>query len=68
MRNPSEFPALLRQHRTKANLSQADLGERAGLQQTHIAHFESGRRAPSLRNLCRLADALNVAIDALVAA
>jgi transcriptional regulator with XRE-family HTH domain len=68
MRNPSDFPALLRKHRTQANLSQADLGERAGLQQAHIAHFEAGRRYPSLPNLCRLADALDVALDALVAA
>lgn len=68
MRDPSEFPTRLRAQRAESGLTQAELAARAGLQQAHVAHYEAGRRAPSLRNLCRLADALGISLDALVAA
>jgi transcriptional regulator with XRE-family HTH domain len=36
------------------------------LKQCAISHFETGRRAPSLDNLKRLADALEVTTDYLI--
>lgn len=63
---PESFPSLLREERQIRNLSQGALAERAGLKQAHISHFETGRRTPCLRNLCRLADALGCALTALV--
>ena len=47
-------------------LSQLELGERALLQQAAVSHYESGARRPSLRNLRRLSEALEVTTDYLV--
>lgn len=46
--------------------SQVELGVRSGLHPTAVAHYEHGRRAPSLANLCALADALYVSTDYLL--
>jgi transcriptional regulator with XRE-family HTH domain len=47
-------------------LSQAELAVRARLQQAAVSHYESGARRPSLRNLRRLSEALEVTTDYLV--
>jgi len=60
------FPRRLRSARELRNLSQADLAERARLQQAAVSLYESGTRRPSLRNLRRLSDALEVTTDYLV--
>lgn len=44
----------LREARTSARLSQNDLARRAGVPQSVISAYESGRRQPSLRVLQRL--------------
>ena len=49
--------ALLRTARERSHLSQSDLARRAGLAQSVISAYESGRREPSLRTLARLIDA-----------
>jgi predicted nucleotidyltransferase/DNA-binding XRE family transcriptional regulator len=49
--------ALLRQARLRARLSQAELAARAGLTQSVISAYESGRRQPSLPTLARLVEA-----------
>lgn len=61
-----EFGELLRKARETKGLTQAELAQRAGLQPSAVAHFESGRRSPSLDNLRRLADALSVNLDYLL--
>jgi transcriptional regulator with XRE-family HTH domain len=60
------FPRRLRAARVLRALSQLELAERARLQQTAVSHYESGARRPSLRNLRRLAEALEVTTDFLV--
>ena len=47
-------------------LSQLQLASKTGLKQVAISFFETGRRSPSLANLKRLADALEVTSDYLV--
>lgn len=47
-------------------LSQAQLGERAGIQASAISHFETGARKPSYRSLRKLANALGVTTDFLL--
>lgn len=47
-------------------LSQAQLGEKAGIQASAISHFETGARKPSFRSLRRLANALGVTTDFLL--
>lgn len=46
--------ALLREARTKARLSQPELARRAGVAQSVISAYESGKREPSLSTLMRL--------------
>ena len=48
---------LLREARTGAGLSQSELARRAGVSQSVISAYESGRRQPSLPTLMRLVDA-----------
>jgi len=60
------FPLRLRETRNLRGLDQAELGELANIPATSISHFESGKRKPSLDNLRKLADALQVSIDYLL--
>jgi transcriptional regulator with XRE-family HTH domain/SOS-response transcriptional repressor LexA len=56
---PGDFAKILREARQKAGLSQAALGERAGLTAPYISLLESGRRRPpSPHQVERLARAL----------
>lgn len=54
------FATKLRQIRELRKLSQKDLADRAGMQPSAIAHFEGGRREPSLSNFLVLCKALRV--------
>ena len=56
----------LRQMREMRGFTQADLGNRAGIAPASVSHFETGQRVPSLDSLIKLADALQVSVDALV--
>ena len=47
-------------------LTQAELGTRAGIAAASVSHFETGQRKPSLESLVKLADALNISVDALL--
>jgi transcriptional regulator with XRE-family HTH domain len=53
--------------RQARNLSQADLASLSGLPRSTVTHIESGSGNPSLRNLIKLADALKVSIEELLA-
>jgi len=57
---------LLREARTRAGLTQAGLAERAGLRQSVISVYESGRRQPSLPTLAALVDATGYTLDVRV--
>lgn len=46
--------------------SQSELGEKAGLPSSSIAHFETGARKPSFDTLRKLANALEVTTDYLL--
>src|SRR4051812_7528180 len=46
--------------------SQGELGAKAGLPPTSIAHFEAGARKPSFDTLRKLANALDVTTDYLL--
>lgn len=60
------FHYRLQRLRQDTGLTQAELGGRAGLSPSHIAHFESGRRLPSLINFYHLCVALDVTADLLL--
>ena len=52
--------ARLRQLRRERNLSQADLEKRSGLSRCYISRVEQGHTVPTLRNLERWADSLDL--------
>lgn len=58
--------ANLRTLRELRKLTQAQLGDRAGMGAATISHFETGQRAPSLDSLIKLADGLDVSVDTLL--
>jgi transcriptional regulator with XRE-family HTH domain len=52
------FAAKVRELRTAASITQAELGERAGMQPQAVARYEKGDRLPTLAILYQLAAAL----------
>lgn len=64
---PSEiFQERLKAARDLRGWSQSELGERAKMPSSSIAHFETGSRKPSFDTLRRLANALEVTTDYLL--
>lgn len=62
----ADFAARLKATRELRKLTQAGLGQLAGLPSTTISHFESGSRKPSFDNLRRLTRVLAVSTDYLM--
>ncbi len=60
------FKENLRAYRRARSMTQEQLAEKTGLTHSWISHYENGRRLPSVLNLIKLADALNISIDELV--
>jgi transcriptional regulator with XRE-family HTH domain len=60
------FPERLKSAREMRKLTQIELGTKASLPSTSIAHFEAGSRKPSFDNLRKLAEALEVTTDYLL--
>lgn len=56
----------LQRFRELRELTQSQLGARAGIAPASVSHFETGQRVPSLESLVKLADALEVSLDALI--
>lgn len=52
--------------RERVGKTQADVAALIGTDASHVAHWESGRRDPSLSNVIALADAFGCSIDSLV--
>ena len=61
-----KFKENLRAYRQARCMTQKELAKRTGLTDVWISHYENGRRLPSVLNLIKLADALNISIDELV--
>lgn len=56
----------VRTARTRAGLTMAELGSRAGVTQAFVSQLESGRSMPSLITLHRIAQALGVSAQSLL--
>jgi transcriptional regulator with XRE-family HTH domain len=57
----------VRRRRHFLDLSQETLADRAGIHRTQISLYETGRRMPLAATLVRLAAALEVSVDQLLA-
>ncbi len=67
MVDPAEgFAERVRALRKQKDISQTELGQRAGLHYTHIGRFERGASRPGGDTLKRLAEALGVTSDYLL--
>ncbi len=56
----------IRCSRKKQGLSQEKLAKMSGLSRYTIMNFESGKRDPRIRDLRKIANALNVSIEELI--
>lgn len=61
------FGKVLREYRQRAGLSQEGLADAADLDRTFIGMLERGQRQPTLESLFRIADALGVSPQTLIA-
>ena len=62
----TEFGNHLREIRLKQNLSQTELAFKGGFDRNYIGMLERGERNPSLKNLQRLADILEITLPELL--
>ena len=62
----SDFAANLRKFRKRKNYSQAVLAKELNYGHTTIANYESGRNEPSIDDLIKMANALDISLDELV--
>lgn len=62
----SQFGQLVRRHRERLGLNQAEIGQAIGLTRASIANIETGRQRIPLHHLYSLAHALSVDVHALL--
>jgi transcriptional regulator with XRE-family HTH domain len=60
------FGAAVRARRLKVGFTQEKLSELTGLDPTYISGIERGRRNPSLKNIVKIAQALQTTVSKLV--
>lgn len=56
----------IKQHRKSLNISQIDLAELLNVSQTSVAHYENGKRVPTLDVIMKMAMIFNISIDTLL--
>lgn len=56
----------LRKFREIRRMTQAQMSSRSSVGAASISHFETGQRTPTIGTLVKLADALDVTVDALL--
>jgi transcriptional regulator with XRE-family HTH domain len=55
----------IRAARIKKGLTQIKLARLAGVSQSYLSEIENNKKSPTLRQLCKIADALNIEPDKL---
>jgi transcriptional regulator with XRE-family HTH domain len=60
MKNTNQLGNLVRSRREGLGLTQRSLAQKLGVEPSHVAFIESGRRKPSLKLIARMADILGV--------
>ena len=64
--NYKEIGKKIRQYRKELNMTQAQLGELAGVEPSNISHIERGATKLSLPTLIKIANALGRTVDELI--
>jgi transcriptional regulator with XRE-family HTH domain len=60
MKNTNQLGETVRTRREGLGLTQRSLAQKLGVEASHVAFIESGRRKPSLKLVARLADSLGL--------
>jgi transcriptional regulator with XRE-family HTH domain len=60
MKHTTKLGEFLRARRAALRLTQRSLARKLGVQESHVALIESGRRKPSLKLVARIADSLSL--------
>jgi transcriptional regulator with XRE-family HTH domain len=60
MKNTNQLGEMVRTHREGLGFTQRSLAKELGVEASHVAFIESGRRKPSLKLVAKLADALRL--------
>ncbi|QCS48282.1 helix-turn-helix transcriptional regulator [Picosynechococcus sp. PCC 11901] len=60
-----QFGYVVKKRRIELSLSQEELAFRANLHRTYISDIERGSRNPSLKNIFRIAQALEISVSQL---
>jgi transcriptional regulator with XRE-family HTH domain len=60
MRDTNQLGEVVKSRREGLGLTQRSLAEKLGIEASHVAFIESGRRKPSLKLVARLADTLGL--------
>jgi transcriptional regulator with XRE-family HTH domain len=60
MRKSNQLGETIRRHREALGLTQRSLAQKLGVEASHVAFIETGRRKPSLKLVARLADVLGL--------
>lgn len=55
----------IKEIRVEKGLTQIELARKANISQSYLSELESNKKSPTLRQLCKIADALNVQPDEL---
>jgi len=50
----------IREVRVDKKMSQSELARKAGISQSYLSELESNKKSPTLRQLCKIANALGV--------
>lgn len=50
----------IREVRQEKNISQKELARKAEISQSYLSELEHNKKSPTLRQLCKIAEALNV--------
>jgi transcriptional regulator with XRE-family HTH domain len=61
----AKFGSSIREFRAKKGLSQEALADKCGLDRTYVGGIERGERNPSLKNISKIAAALEIVISKL---
>lgn len=65
IRNSRDLGALVRDHRVKKGLTQAQLATRVGVSRKWLIDLESGKRTSDLRLVLRTVNAIGLQLDAV---
>ena len=62
----NKYGLKIKEKRAALNLSQNELAQKSMLCRCSISNFETGKRSPKIKDLQKIANALNVSVESLL--